>query len=180
MGGSFHYYHLRRDAFTAEELDQIALDGGLVKRIAYGYTLRGEVDTDLPGGWSARWVDTRGMGNHGDLVLVPTDPRTRAIAREGRIRQYMAAGLNRVQAERLHHCQARYKGELAPVLAEVLSDPAQVRAFMAHPQSYGWGSGRSQWQDHWGGAFPGDALARYISAPREAELAKMVAAVATI
>lgn len=159
---------------TAAELDQIALEkGGVVGSIGYGYAVPGEVG-ELPGGWSARWVDSRGMGNHGTLILMPVTDRARAIAREGKIRAFQNAGLSRVQAERLYRARARYKHELAGVLADILDNPAQVRAMLAHPRSYGFGSGRTEWLRSWGAVFGPEGLG--LSAPREAALAEMVAA----
>lgn len=160
---------------TAQELDRIALDrAGVVGSIGYGYAVPGEVG-ELPGGWTARWVNTQGMGNYGTLVLVPVTDRARAIAREGKIRAFERAGLSRSQAVRLYRARARYKFELVGLLADVLNNPGQVRAMLAHPGTYGFGSGRSEWLRSWGAVFGPDGLG--LSAPREAALAQMVRAV---
>ena len=57
---------------TTEELNRVALErGGVLKSIGYGYAVRGKsILAPRPDGWSAKWINTRGMGNHGTLVLV--------------------------------------------------------------------------------------------------------------
>ena len=159
---------------TAQALDNIALDnGGIIDSIGFGYATRGKIP-ELQGGWSAQWIATRGMGNCGTLVLVPLTRRTRAISKEGKIRAFMRAGLSRVQAERLHHAKVQYKFELLNNLAEILHCKGKTLAMLAHPKSYGPGSGRTQWDRAWGMVFGPEILE--ISIPRETELAKMVAA----
>jgi len=178
MEGTFYATDKGLGGMSAWDLDAIALErGGEVGSIGYGYATRGQIG-QLAGGWTARWIATGGAGNCGTLVLVPQDNRTRAIAREGRVRAYMRAGLTRVQAERLHHAKARYKVELAGVLASVLACPGQTRAMRAHPGAYGPGSGRSEWLRAWSAVFGAAGLG--LSAPREAELATMVGACAPL
>jgi hypothetical protein len=163
-------------AMSAQDLDAVAQDrAGAIGSIGYGHACRDHSveDVELPGGWRARWIDRRGMGNHGTLVLVPTDARTRALLREGKVRAYQAAGLSRAQAEALHACRASYKMELAPALARVLADPALTGAMVAHPGKCGPGSGRARWLAFYAGAARSPEL-RDLSAPREAELARMV------
>jgi hypothetical protein len=173
---SFYETDLGVGRMTAADLDAIALRGGRVGEIGGGYATTGKVGR-LAGGWAARWIATRGHGNEGTLVLVPTDARTRALAREGRIARYMRAGLSRQQAERLDALRGvPYKAELAGRLAEALRNDAQRRALLAHPRAYGPGSGRSAWVRAWGPVFGPDGLG--LSAPREAALAAMVAACA--
>jgi hypothetical protein len=163
-------------AMSADELDHIARCGGVVGSIGGGYATTARIG-QLAGGWTARWVATRGHGNEGTLVLVPTDPRTRAIAREGRLARWQRAGLTRTQAERLDALYGTpYRDELVGRLADVLRNDAQRRALLAHPRAYGPGSGRSDWVRAWGPVFGPDGLG--LSAPREAALAAMVAACA--
>lgn len=175
---TFYETDLNLNKITAQELDAIALErGGEVGSIGYGYATRGQIG-QLAGGWTAQWIATGGMGNCGTLVLVPQDARTRAIAREGKVRYFMRAGLSRAQAECLHRAKARYKFELAGTLASVLACKGQTRAMLAHPGTYGPDSGRGNWLRAWGAAFGQEGLA--LSAPREAELAAMVAACAPL
>lgn len=175
---NFYETDLGLRGMTAQELDAIALErGGRVGGIGYGYATRGRVG-QLAGGWSAKWIGTGGMGNCGTLVLVPRDARTRAIAREGKILAFMREGLTRAQAERLYRAKAKYKFELLPVLASVLACKAKTRAMLAHPGTYGPGSGRAEWLLAWREVFGAEGLG--LSAPREAELAAMVAACAPL
>ena len=176
--GTFYETDKGLSGMTAQELDAIALErGGEVGSIGYGYATRGQIG-QLAGGWTAQWIATGGMGNCGTLVLVPQDARTRAIAREGKVRAFMRAGLTRAQAECLARARVRYKFELAEVLAEVLACEGQTRAMLAHPGTYGPGSGRGAWIRAWSAVF-GPALLG-LSAPREAQLAAMVAACAPL
>jgi hypothetical protein len=171
--GTFYETDLGLSSMTSQELDAIALErAGIVGSIGYGYATCGEVG-QLAGGWTAQWIACGGMGNCGTLVLVPQDVRTRAIAREGKVRAFMNEGLTREQAERLHHSNLRYKFELAGTLARVLACKAQTLAFLAHPGKYGYGSGRSKWHDAWGSVLSPEVLG--LSAPREVVLAEMVA-----
>ena len=172
--GTFYETDKGLGRMSAQELDVIALErGGVVGEIGHGYATRGQIG-QLAGGWTAQWVATRGTGNCGTLVLVAQDARTRAIAREGKVRAFMRAGLTRSQAECLQRAKARYKFELAGTLASILAFAGQTRAMLAHPRAYGPGSGRGQWLRAWGAAFGPEGLG--LSAPREAELAAMVAA----
>lgn len=176
MGNSFYVENFGLLDMAVQELDSIALSkAGVVGHIGYGYAETGDIGL-LPGGWTARWINTQGMGNYGTLVLVPQDARSRAISREGKIRSYMDAGLTREQAARLHRARAQYKEELVHVLADVLACEGQKMALLAHPGTYGPGSGRGQWLRAWGQVFGAEGLG--LSAPREAELAEMVSAIA--
>ena len=167
---------------TTEELNRVALErGGVLKSIGYGYAVRGKsILAPRPDGWSAKWINTRGMGNHGTLVLVGTTPLTRAIRREGTVREWMCAGLTREQAERLYFTPVSYRHELVETLSRVLADKWMTRAFLSHPGNYGSGSGRTEWCRAWAevngfGETKGELS---LSAPREAALAQMVKAVA--
>lgn len=176
--GQFYETDKGVGGMTADALDKVALDdAGVVGRIAFGYATRKEVGR-LAGGWTARWIATGGMGNAGTLVLSPVTARARAVYREGQMRAFERAGLNRRQAERLYHARARYKHELLPLLAEVLVNRGMTRAFLAHPGTYGAGSGRGDWLRAWGAAFGAEGLG--LSAPREAELAAMVVACSAV
>jgi hypothetical protein len=166
---------------TTEELNRVALErGGALRSIGYGYALRGKsILAPRSDGWAARWINTRGMGNHGTLVLVGTTPLTRAFRREGTVREWMRAGLTREQAERLYETSVKYRHELVETLARVLADKWMTRAFLSHPGIYGSGSGRTQWCRAWADGFGETKGVSSLSAPREAALARMVQAVAS-
>jgi hypothetical protein len=168
---------------TTEALNHVALErGGVLKSIGYGYAVRGgkSILAPRPDGWSAKWINTRGMGNHGTLVLVGTTPLTRAIRREGTVRDWVRAGLTREQADRLYSTPLQYRHELIETLARVLADKWMTRAFLSHPGNYGSGSGRTEWCRAWAevNGFGEIQGALNLSAPREAALAQMVKAVA--
>jgi hypothetical protein len=159
---------------AADTLDAIARKGGVVGHLSWSWDKPATIGR-LAGGWTARWVNA-GHGRQRTLVLVPTDPRTRALAREGRIARWQRAGLTRQQAAALDAARVPYRDELAGRLAAVLRDDAQRQAMLAHPRQYGPGSGRSDWLRAWGPVFGPQGLG--LSAPREAALATMVAACA--
>jgi hypothetical protein len=76
---------------TTEELNRIALEcGGHLVSIGYGYATRGKIENRVDG-WSAKWINRGGMGNHGSLVLVGTTPLTRAFRREAALAQMVKA-----------------------------------------------------------------------------------------
>jgi hypothetical protein len=170
------------ESATTEELNLIALErGGALQSIGYGYAVREHREyPPRPDGWSAKWINTRGMGNHGTLVLVGTTPLTRAIRREGTVRQWMRAGLTREQADRLYSTALPYRHELVETLVRVLADHWMTCAFLSHPGNYGSGSGRTEWCRAWAevNGFGRETKGELsLSAPREAALAKMVKAV---
>ena len=165
---------------TTEELNRIALErAGHLVSIGYGYATRGKIETRVDG-WSAKWINRGGMGNHGSLVLAGTTPLTRAIRREGTVREWMRAGLSREQAERLYFAPIPYRHELVETLHRVLSDKWMTRAFLSHPGNYGSGSGRTEWCRAWAGVngFGETKGELSLTAPREAALAQMVKVVA--
>ena len=173
--GNFYNTTFAIESMSVEQLDRIAVEqAGNCGGIGYGYACAGEVGK-LAGGWSAMWTNRQGMGNHGDLILVPTDKRTRALAREGKVRAFMSAGLTREEAVRLQRVKARYKFELVGMLRNILDDKGKVAAICAHPGTYGPGSGRTKWWEAWG--YPMWPEGMGLSAPREVELVTMVRAI---
>lgn len=174
MSKQFHATDLGFSKTPTAELDRIAVGGGRIGHISYGYATRGDV-APRPDGWAAVWVATGGMGNCGSLVLRGTTPRTRALLKQGQVKALQAAGLSAAAADAVCAARAPYKHQLAPVLAQVLQDRAAVRALLAHPGSFGPGSGRADWQRQWAGCLP-DAV-KALTAPREAALAQLVQAV---
>lgn len=178
MSGNFEQCSF--DHWPAERLDAAMMEqGGCLGSIGYGYTLNAKPGP-LAGGWSLEWIDSRGMGNHGRAVLVPTDKRTRRLWREGKLRELVRRGLKRQWAACLLDARPRFGGmlfeqaeRLGRVLSECAADPAALRAMLAHPASYGSGSGRGEWWDRWDEVIP-PSFRDTPSRPREAALAEMV------
>lgn len=161
--------------YTQKECEAIALENaGKLAQIGWGReTIRDwKEEIELPEGWDVLTFGTGGMGNHATFVLKGTTPRNRALLREGTVRKWVREGLTRPQAEVLFTVQAPYKHELVPVIIEVLSDQGATAALVAHPGTFGVGSGRTQWKSAWGDVTP--ISVTQLSAPREAALALII------
>jgi hypothetical protein len=134
------------------ELDEAALrHGGILCSVGYGFGCPEHTDT-VYGGWRLRWIDRRGMGNHGTAVLIPTDARTRALYRDGQMCSFRAAGVPERYLPRLVCCRIGRKHELIATIARVLSDTAQVRAvrdFGNCGGGQGSGGERACWSRKW-------------------------------
>lgn len=118
------------------ELDSIALNhGGEVLRLRPedGVLRRDVSRTNYAGGWRAQWIATEGEPDRGILVLVGGDDRTRGILREGIVRAYERAGLDRAEANTLASTHGPYRREVAGVIADVLRRPAAVEAVLGRP-----------------------------------------------
>lgn len=154
---------------SVEDIDKIATEkGGVVGRIGYGFSLPGIIQPNHD--WTAKWINSQGMGNHGTLILVPLSERTRGLRNGGIIGKWVASGLTKSEAEELYRMRdVQYKFELAPVLGRVLHDPIQLGAYFAHPGGYGPGTGRNRWREKWE-----SVLDPQLSAPREQSLVTML------
>lgn len=98
---SFHAATPANTQYERAELDDAALACRPLSSIGYGYADRSETPAPQHG-WRFSWVATGGMGNCGALVLLPTDRRTWALAREGRIlRSMRELDISRSSAEAL-------------------------------------------------------------------------------
>ena len=74
------------------ECDEIALNSaGVVDSMGYGWDrpLGGDVNEE----YSSKVVNTQGMGNHGEIVLVGKSPRARALLRRGKAAALIAVGI---------------------------------------------------------------------------------------
>jgi hypothetical protein len=160
-----------RSSLSREDCDRIALERA--GRIGPGD--HEHCRAQLPGGWEMRCIATGGT-REGVMVLVATNKRTRSLLFRGRVAHFRACGLSPRDATYLARMRARYKFELAKILANVLEDPAQVRAFRSHPEATGepdrHGQARKEWHDRWKGCLSSDVLG--LSCPRELYLARMV------
>lgn len=66
---------------TRDELDNLVLrTGNTIAKIGYTSTTAGQVDDQHD--WSFKWVNRKGMGNHGSLVAIPKSGRARKIWRK--------------------------------------------------------------------------------------------------
>jgi len=179
------------EARTAKELDDIAAyRAGVVGHMpGNDDCYRREIDgVQLAGDWVAKWVATMGKAYVGTMVLVGTTPRTKGIAREGKIADLMECGLDRKTAEALYFSPVKYKKELSSCIYEILGNECMKAAFMAHPCECGAGSGRQRWVEAWSEIFctmyaehggimhQSRNAAEYfnISSGREVELAKAI------
>lgn len=137
---------------TASALDDAALrNGGVLTSIGYGYTTSAS-ETRIAHGWRIRWIDRRGMGNHGTAVLLPTDARTRAIWRDGQMIWFRRRGIPERYIAPLIACRESRRHELVATLARVLSDEHLVRAvldFGLCGGGQGLGGERACWSRKW-------------------------------
>lgn len=63
------------------ELDQLIIDtGNAIASIRYGRTTAGPVKDQYD--WSFRWINKRGMDNHGTLIAVPKSARAKGVWRQ--------------------------------------------------------------------------------------------------
>lgn len=80
---------------SPEELDRIAVEcAGRLSSMGYGFDCPVALK-QIPGApeWGTRVIDTRGMGNHGTIVLVGLTPRTKALLRQGKIKSLVDHGV---------------------------------------------------------------------------------------
>lgn len=89
-----NFYEINAGNLTIEECDKIALeDGGVVKSTGYSYAIPkgGDINEE----YSSKVTNTRGMGNHGKIILVGKTPRSRRMIRLGKIKILEDQGISR-------------------------------------------------------------------------------------
>jgi hypothetical protein len=139
------------DSITRDECDRIAVEHcGVVRSIGYGYACSGTLPERVHD-YVPRWVDKRGMGNHGSLVLTAGSPRSRELLRQGWVRRLMTQHrLDRSSAVRLEEAsrlrRGRETGVLSCVIVQILAGPAALRAWESYP---GRGGGVYHWANRW-------------------------------
>lgn len=145
-----HFHSTTFGASCADqaELDAIALRGGVVGSIGYGYTTRGETPADRHG-YGFTWIDKRGMGNHGALVLVPRSQRAAEFIRQGKVALFMRDfGLDYQTADRLYSAtRGVQRGLEHDVLAYCASTLDCVEAWR-HAPAATWRQ-RQKWEADW-------------------------------
>jgi hypothetical protein len=107
---------------TTEELDRVALESaGWLYSTGYGYAcpVSNEVIPGAPE-WGTRVVNTQGMGNYGDIILVGRTLRTRELLREGKKRFLVRHGVPEDVAEVARSMQYGMEIEVASLAAEII------------------------------------------------------------
>ena len=151
---------------TQEELNRIALAGGEVGSIGYGYTVRGKLPEQRHG-YGFAWIATGGMGNCGTLVLTPRSPWAAEYIRQGKIAMIMRDhGLDYAEADALYSATRGVQyGMEHGVLEYVIKTRDCVPAWDAFP---GLGKGVWRWHAEW------QMDATDLSAPRLAACAEVI------
>lgn len=104
---------------------------GHLESIGYGYSTRGPIK---PGKhWSATWVNTQGMGNHGVAYAVPVSREAKQLVRKHTVTRWVEKGLTMRQAQKLYSAPVRYKHELVARVAECVNDEGIIEAFKTFP-----------------------------------------------
>jgi len=160
------------ESMTAQQLDTIAVErNGQIGSHGYGYDTNGSAA--LNGGWATRWIGTQGMGNYGTLVLVPTDARTRAIWRAGKVDYAMGFGLSRMEADRVLDARIQYAME--PAVLAAVGDMLACDGCIAACRSFGRYESTRRWASDYAEVLPSFAG---LSVPRtNAAVAAVLAAV---
>ena len=87
-----YWYPTYTGRYTPEELDALALKGEPIDGMGYGYKCRPEGDALESEHYGVITIDTRGMGNHGEVVLVGKTPHGRRMVRRGKIARLTRQG----------------------------------------------------------------------------------------
>jgi len=166
--GTYYDTDMGVSALSKAELDAIALNGGRVGSVGYGFACCGELPAESHG-YGFKWVDTRGMGNHGTLVLTSRSAHAAEYLRQGRVRQLMAAhDLTYAAADSLYSAARGVRhGQEAEVLAYAVATRDCRAAWQRFP---GAGHGVRRWLSDWG--MPETAL----TVPRLAAVEAVLAA----
>lgn len=86
---SYYDQDFKAATLSLEELNTIALKGGIVGRLpGLGYARQGDTPEYLHG-YGFKWIRTFGMGNSGTLTLTPRSKEAFAYLQEGRCRAMM-------------------------------------------------------------------------------------------
>ena len=132
---------------TRDELDTIAREkAGVVGSIALGYRLAGELPERLFD-YSPRWIATRGLGNHGTLILTPRSRRAADQIRIGRVEALKRDhGIDNGLAVRIEYARRGVQyGRERRVIACLLANLGSP-AWQHFP---GVGRGVWRWADRW-------------------------------
>lgn len=78
--------------YTPEELDALALRGEPIDQMGYGYKCAPDANALDSEHYGIRTIGTKGMGNHGMVVLVGKTPHGRRMVRQGKISRLIREG----------------------------------------------------------------------------------------
>jgi hypothetical protein len=78
--------------YTSTELDQLALSGEPIDRLGYTFRCRPGAEALTSAHYGIRTINTRGMGNHGDVILVGKTPYGRRLVRMGKLARLKREG----------------------------------------------------------------------------------------
>ena len=166
--GSYYDTDLGVASLSKAELDQIALSGGRVGGIGYGYACTGTLPVERFG-YGFKWTNTQGMGNYGTLILIPRSQRAAEYLRQGRVNALMADfGLEYAAADALYSAARGVQyGHESGVLAYAVETRECRAAWARFP---GAGHGVRRWLAEW------DMPETALSVPRLSAVAAVLAA----
>jgi hypothetical protein len=146
MGGTFFKETFGVEDMSRDDLDKIALRGGKIGSIGYGYAQWREEPAPRYG-YGFRWINTKGVGNHGDLILVPRSPRAAEFLRTGRVEELMREfGISRILATRLDDARKGVKFGKESAVVKTVLEGTHVN-WGSFP---GVGAGAARWARRWG------------------------------
>lgn len=136
------------NGYTCKQLDTIALNGGKVAE-AGGFSTDHRYETTEQHGYGFRWIQTRGHGNEGVLVLVPKNARAAELLRQGKVKKFMEEySLTYQEADSLYDVVKEVKyGFEHEVLKYAIAtkDCSQAWKYAPKPTQ----SERSSWEEEW-------------------------------
>lgn len=158
---------------SAEEISSDELDTRVMKgefslwSIGYGGALNDKVPS-LKWWWKAHWINTKGMGNYWELIILPGDERTSQLYGFALEQYARNKGLSPEYASVWASSKIQYKHDVLIELARILNDSKEILAYLDYP-GYGPGAHRGEWIKKWN-------MESSLSAPRQEALAKLVQA----
>lgn len=145
--GDFYDTDLNTSGMSRNELNKIALAGGRVGGIGYGYARRGDLPKERHG-YGFRWIGTGGMGNCGTLVLTPRSKEAAEYLRQGKVQQLMEDhGLEYADADALYSATRGIHRGLEPAVLAYAVKTREFRQAWNHFPDVGGGVWR--WFAEW-------------------------------
>ncbi len=125
-----------RNTLTAEQIDNLVMSWKTtLESIGFWYTTVGN-SWKLPGGWNTKWINTQWMGNHGQLIIVPWDPRTYKLYGYAMEQKAKNAWLDSELASIWASSKVWYKNELLDSLVTIVKDPQLFLAYLDFPDDW--------------------------------------------